>query len=677
MIALLWRTEHCAFSALNATVVMLLVTAIQIVQSQPVHVGVKGAYLQVVNASSVPVLLGSVDCGTFQDGISPGVLAGLTVDYALLDAQLEIAASLVYQQRPAQLRATSVDDYTVLDPRTSSYVNLVREHVFTSQLGYFGIEIGLRSRPVIGLPFYGRASVDVGNPIVNATYQQTEEIMSPPGVLFPDGTKRRIVGNGEFPGLGTSLGAYAGIGATFGLTDRVEFCPEVGYRVGLNSVSSRSQWQQSWWSAGAQIRVRLGGSDGTTLREPDPVPPPEAAPTITPVPLSVTEQTAPVQLASIAGAPLEIQQTMVTQTFPLLPYIFFDSASAALPERYVQTKSIERFREADVAKSTLPIYYAILDIVGQRMAADQSIRITVIGATDGREEPRVGDRQTLARERASVVVSYLTTKWKIAPERCSIVVRNVPRFESNTDYAEGLAENRRVELVASISSALGPVVHRRFFEYVPVQPRQVLGVSLADTLTVRAWQLQIGVPSAAPAIVKQGNGHPTTTVEVDLDSVALQRLGPDLDKIDSLTATLLITSENGDTLRAVAHFPVVTTTSTFEVSRLSLIVFEYDDASISGPNAAMMTEVISTAIGPGSRARIIGSTDRLGELDHNVELSNQRARSVQALASRIAPTLVIDDVRGVGPGSLPYDNALPEGRFYCRTVSLTITTPLR
>jgi outer membrane protein OmpA-like peptidoglycan-associated protein len=87
--------------------------------------------------------------------------------------------------------------------------------------------------------------------------------------------------------------------------------------------------------------------------------------------------------------------------------------------------------------------------------------------------------------------------------------------------------------------------------------------------------------------------------------------------------------------------------------------------------------VIASAVRDGSTATVVGSTDRLGEQAHNQELSTKRARSVDALARAIAPSLKVTEVKGIGASNLPYDNSLPEGRFYCRTVSLTITTPLR
>jgi outer membrane protein OmpA-like peptidoglycan-associated protein len=154
-------------------------------------------------------------------------------------------------------------------------------------------------------------------------------------------------------------------------------------------------------------------------------------------------------------------------------------------------------------------------------------------------------------------------------------------------------------------------------------------------------------------------------------------LGPVVGTVDSLDVELIISQREGNTVTASTRFPLIKTISNFEVSRLSLIVFDYNRSDISDQNKDMMRRVISASAGKGSTATIIGSTDRLGEMGYNLELSGARARSVQAYVRSIAPTLEITQVKGIGASSLPYSNDVPEGRFYCRTVSLTITTPLR
>jgi outer membrane protein OmpA-like peptidoglycan-associated protein len=77
------------------------------------------------------------------------------------------------------------------------------------------------------------------------------------------------------------------------------------------------------------------------------------------------------------------------------------------------------------------------------------------------------------------------------------------------------------------------------------------------------------------------------------------------------------------------------------------------------------------------RVLVQGYTDETGSTQHNDELSDQRAREVkQSLEQRLAKsqTTITAPILSEGRGSrdLPYDNRLPEGRFFSRTVNVTI-----
>ena len=70
------------------------------------------------------------------------------------------------------------------------------------------------------------------------------------------------------------------------------------------------------------------------------------------------------------------------------------------------------------------------------------------------------------------------------------------------------------------------------------------------------------------------------------------------------------------------------------------------------------------------RVHVTGYTDRMGDAGHNKTLSLSRARVA-------ADALGFSQIRaqGMGPTAM-YDNNLPEGRFYCRTVDSTVERPV-
>ncbi|HRK03891.1 MAG TPA: OmpA family protein [Chlorobiota bacterium] len=642
--------------------------------AQRSSIGVKGGYLHVMNTSTISIIPGSTDCGTFRDGTSAGLFAGLTGEYALLGDVLEATAAIVYSLRPATLVEPSNDNFEVLDPTTNSYVPLQREHTFTSSLGYVAVELGLRSRPFAEIPVYIRASFDAGNAIVDGTYSQTERIVSPESVLFPNDRKTRTTGSGEIVGLGTAYGVGGAIGGVLPLGANLELCPEVGYRLGLNSLISTDSWKQSMISGGIQLRYRFGGDEAEPPalppeppRERDTTPPPIV--TITPDPLPVP----PVVITSVSTTPLEIRETVVTQTYPLLPYVFFDSASATLPNKYVTTENTATFSEVNLPKKTLPIYYRMFDIIGKRMADNPSAVLIVTGTTDGREDIR--QRDDLARRRAEAVVDRIAQRWNLPRSRFVIRTVDKPTFPTSDRYLEGIEENRRVELSSATSALLAPVVHTRFKEYVPIVTEHTFSVSTENPALANQWDMVVS--REAQELDRQGaQGAPPESVKFTLTQTLTEKIGPMLQERDRLRADLQVVTAD-TSANASTSFPVIKTVSNYEVSRLSLIVFDFDQAGITEQNRQMMNRVVAASATPRSTATIRGSTDRLGELRHNMELSSARAKSVESYLRSTAPQLKITEVVGTGPSELPYDNTLPEGRFYCRTVSLTITTPLR
>jgi outer membrane protein OmpA-like peptidoglycan-associated protein len=116
--------------------------------------------------------------------------------------------------------------------------------------------------------------------------------------------------------------------------------------------------------------------------------------------------------------------------------------------------------------------------------------------------------------------------------------------------------------------------------------------------------------------------------------------------------------------------------SKFERRRLSLVVFDFDRADLTPQNRALVERFVVSGITPRSRVRITGTTDRLGEASYNMQLSQARADQARRTIESVLPSAQIEDVRGLGASQLLFDNSLPEGRFYCRTVTITIETPL-
>lgn len=76
---------------------------------------------------------------------------------------------------------------------------------------------------------------------------------------------------------------------------------------------------------------------------------------------------------------------------------------------------------------------------------------------------------------------------------------------------------------------------------------------------------------------------------------------------------------------------------------------------------------------PDAMVTVIGHTDSIGNANYNMALSQRRAQAAykQILASGVAPSERIT-FEGAGPYQALYDNGLPQGRAFNRTVTVAL-----
>ena len=94
-------------------------------------------------------------------------------------------------------------------------------------------------------------------------------------------------------------------------------------------------------------------------------------------------------------------------------------------------------------------------------------------------------------------------------------------------------------------------------------------------------------------------------------------------------------------------------------------------------NKEMIKNFVVNSISDSSKVMITGSTDKLGEKDYNLKLSKARAENTYSYIMNLKPKAEFEEIKGIGDSKLLYDNDLPEGRFYCRTVLIEVSTPVK
>ena len=480
--------------------------------------------------------------------------------------------------------------------------------------------------------------------------------------VFPgtfDGFNRiRNALSGDIPATPSLLiGAIAGISHELPLNalNTIRLAPEIR----AFSIFSELSEATSWNVIGIRAGLSLLWSPHELILPP-PLPPP---PIIIELPelLTTLKVTKEDKAESLDTITLTERIDRVVQ--PILPYVFFDESSSEIPSRYQQLNEMQasQFNEQSLMNSdVLDRYYHVMNLAGNRLKNNPNLTITVIGNTAGGGQEKRNIQ--LARKRAENVARYLVESWKIDPSRITINAKPIPDNPSNIGYPEGLAENRRVELAFSDPSIFEVLTIMDSTLSIQPDEIQMKGRMISGTMIER-WRLTIM--------------NDTNLLEERLglhDTFVTRTWRPIPGKIsrrkDTVRFRYNVVDTAGRTHTSNVMIPVyyqrilndrtIANDGSDKVKRYSLILFDFDASTLNERNLRVIEEIQSTK--GIVITSILGATDMYGDTKRNAELAIERAKAVGVLLNA-DPSII--------QGNSAYEgtsNALPEGRFYNRTV---------
>lgn len=684
LLATLVRKAACTLPAFLAIAMPL--TAQTDPPEQRLQVGVVGAGALNIHQGNFSTYDGILECGTFDDATTLGWQAGNIVDVPL-SASVALSMRLYYHKANGDFTTPNPESpFVALDDGT--LVRLQTEHTLATALDYVSLDV-LGKWRVLGAFYIGAGpTVALSS---RAAYEQTETILGPNGMRFANGQTTRKIIAGNFDEQGTQntqrnlrIAATGVLGADIALSHALVLNPEVGYSYSFTDVLSDVEWNVNVLRAGVALKYAFGGDTPPELPlQPAPPDVPEA-PVVKPEPvvtLDVHNQLADGTHQNYAEITLAEERSL--DVVPLLPYVFFASNSSELQPRYrrLEPSVVQAFDESALQDSTLGIYYHVLNIIGKRMLLYPEATLSIAGCREPLDDT---DAKTmLAAERAETVKQYLVATWGIAASRIRTESRTLPQAVSNRQIQDGREENRRAEISSSDARVLAPVKR----EYVS---RQVEPAALVLVPRVQfgeqtnSWMASLSDAEADILWDQDGLGMPTSDLVWNVDERRVASAMKTSQMSTSLTALLGIRNEDGQTRYASREVPVrkifrgrrfngeIVRDSVLE--RYGLMFFDFDTPNISDFNKQVV-ELVQSRMRTNSAVRVTGLTDRIGSEDYNKALSQQRANTVaQTIRSRIVPAVLTP----MGAGEyLIYNNDLPEGRFYNRTVMVEIATPVQ
>lgn len=379
-----------------------------------------------------------------------------------------------------------------------------------------------------------------------------------------------------------------------------------------------------------------------------------------------------------------IKERETIELFTLLPMVFFDEANGNLRDRYVKYSSPAQttgFTE-DTLTATMNAYYNYLNIMGQRLRANPTATIKLVG-TNSMDIP--GEKSTeLSRQRAESVKKYLVEIWGIDPGRIKLEARNLPENATLATTPEGIDENRRVELSSDSWEIMKPVL---FKQNVKVPDHRTVKFDMTNGLREE-------VIARRELIISHG-GRPWKVL-TDLGPISAKESpewnwrneqGRLMEDEEPMLVQLKVIDKNGrEVLSNVDKIDVRQFTQRDVVALnlgdktreiYNLILFKYNSSDMGKWNRLILDSYVFDRIKPSSDVAVNGYTDILGTPEYNAKLSTNRANAVKGdIAGKIKGKVKSLTAHGFGKTSPLYDNETPEGRYYNRTVQVLVETPI-
>ncbi|MDR3696661.1 OmpA family protein [Mucilaginibacter sp.] len=376
---------------------------------------------------------------------------------------------------------------------------------------------------------------------------------------------------------------------------------------------------------------------------------------------------------------------VVSETFPVLNSVFFDDGSTAIPSRYILLTKEQAigFKEDQLQNAQSPsgtgrsagqltVYHNVLNVLGDRMRANPTATVSLEGSS------AQGPKD--AKEFAESIKLYLVTVFEIDGSRIS--THGSFKAHPSSEHPGGTkelvllrAENRRVdieskspELLVEAGGGMMKPVQIITNQENPLDFDVVFNVDSAQE-KVKSWSVNAtderGTVQHFGPFTGNQQGLPAATILGDSPG-------------GDYKITMLAELNNGSTVtkETSVHLlrpdPMITNGSRYS------IVFDFDKAKSIAEYDKFLTTIVAPLIVDGATVTIHGHTDIIGLETYNQKLSEERAQQTQKIIERAIANSGRDHVKfettgfGEDANHSPFDNNLPEERFYNRTVIIDI-----
>jgi outer membrane protein OmpA-like peptidoglycan-associated protein len=442
---------------------------------------------------------------------------------------------------------------------------------------------------------------------------------------------------------------------------------------------------ESWSLSTVRVGMALKFGTGKVNEVEKVIPIPEKKPVIAeavkPVPVVIV----PVgesDVKFITRAPLTVPvKRTLNESFPIRNYVFFEETSTNIPNRYVklnksqavafkseQLRKTEPKDQEGRSKRQLNVYYNILNILGDRMRENPKATVTLIGAS-------AGNGAELGKSYAESVKTYLVDVFGIAPARITTEGRDQPvnpsELPGGKSYLAMLrAGDRRVDII-STPDLLTPL------EIISEQPdpldsRVVFSAKSDKNQPLKTWNVALTDENGTTQVY-----GPYTREQESVSGNTILGNRPE----GKYKVLMTGQTQDGVTIRKESTLRLVRNVEPKEEALRFSILFDFDQPKAVQAYEKFLVEVVTPQITDNSKVIIHGHTDIVGSTEYNMQLSERRALDTRQILEKAVydaskKGVVFETIAfGMDADNAPFENKLPEERFYNRTVIIDIVKP--
>ncbi len=594
---------------------------------------------------------------TFHKGRGAGLYAAPTVEYHFRGTGLGILLQAGFDSRNSALEGTLFPCNCPAD--------------LSVKLSYFTIEPSLRYSPLrTGFYIFGGPRLAF-NLEKSFNYQIRGKPDLPEQVVITDL-------NSDFSNIrNTLLSMQVGAGYDFRLTQirwrrQLILSPFVAFQPYFGQ-SPRSSETWNITSLRAGLSLKMGSGRKVHIPEESQVFAPEVQFTV----------------YSPENIPIERR---VRETFPLRNYVFFDSGSTLIPNRYMllTPDQVKNFKEDQLevftpkslsgrAAREMTVYYNILNILGDRMNKHPFTVITLVGSSA--RGPADGEKM------AESIKRYLVEVFDISSARIAVHGLDKPKLPSEHPGSSTLeldmlrAGDQRVSIESDSPDLLMEFESGR----ASLRPVTTVGIQNAPLDSYVSFYVKGAEELLA-----------SWSIDIKDKSGNVQSLGPFYEENVRIpgkfilgdrpegvfTVTMTGQKKNGKTVKqnAIVKMKRWKPPVNEEGMRFS-VIYEFDESKVIPVYQKYLSTVVMPLIPIGGTVIIHGHTDIIGDAAYNRKLSLARANDVKGILETSLKTAGRTDVKldvygwGEDQSLSPFNNQYPEERFYNRTVIIDIIPP--